>query len=115
MNMNPSILFDMVKTSLPEELHRNVLIVGSLAAAYYHRDRLTGQVVATKDADVVIHPAGAVRECVDIAGCDLFRRWQEWCAGGVPEVRNGPVAKDASRRVGPTSKESSGPPARRCR
>ena len=39
-----------------------------MAAAYHHRDRLIGGVVNTKDADVVIQPAGAVAECEAIAG-----------------------------------------------
>ena len=76
MNMNPALLFDMVRATLPETLHRNVLIVGSLAAAYYHRARLTDQVVATKDADVIVHPAGAVRECVEIAQILLAADWR---------------------------------------
>jgi hypothetical protein len=32
MNMNPELLFDMVAKTVPQNLHRNILIVGSLAA-----------------------------------------------------------------------------------
>jgi hypothetical protein len=66
----------MVARTVPQELHPNILIVGSLAAAYHHRDRLTGQAVATKDADVVVQPAGAVQECVAIANRLLEAGWQ---------------------------------------
>ena len=67
MNIDPNVLFEMVAATVPSDLHPNTLIVGSLAAADHHRDRLTGQAVATKDADMVVQPAGAVTECAAIA------------------------------------------------
>jgi hypothetical protein len=76
MNMDPELLFAMVAKTVPKALHRNILVVGSLAAAYNHRDRLTGQVVATKDADVIVQPAGAVSECAEIAARLLAADWQ---------------------------------------
>lgn len=76
MNMDPELLFDLVAKTVPKNLHRNILIVGSLAAAYHHRGRLTGQSVATKDADVIVQPAGAVSECVEIATRLLEANWK---------------------------------------
>jgi hypothetical protein len=76
MNLNPEFLFDMVARTVPKDLHPNILIVGSLAAAYHHRDQLTAQVVATKDADVMVQPAGAVIECAAIATRLLAAGWR---------------------------------------
>jgi hypothetical protein len=76
MNLNPELLFDMVANTVPKDLHPNILIVGSLAAAYHHRNDLTAQVVATKDADVMVQPAGAVSECAAIATRLLAAGWR---------------------------------------
>jgi hypothetical protein len=75
-NIDPKILFDLIAHHLPTELHPHVLIAGSLAAAYHHRDRLIGGVINTKDADVVIQPAGAVAECERVAKLLLARGWR---------------------------------------
>ncbi len=75
MNMDPKTLFDMVANTIPRDLHGNILIVGSLAAAFHYRAKLTGQAVATKDADVVVHPAGSVHECAQIAKRLLEAGW----------------------------------------
>ncbi len=75
-NIDPKILFDLIAHHLPTELHQHVLIAGSLAAAYHHRDRLIGGVINTKDADVVIQPAGAVSECERVAKLLLARGWR---------------------------------------
>ena len=64
------------RTHLPTELHPHVLVAGSLAAAYHHRDRLIGGVINTKDADVVIQPAGAIAECERAAKLLLANGWR---------------------------------------
>lgn len=74
--LNPVLLFDRIAHDVPSDLHPNLLIVGSLAAAYYHRARLTRQIFKTKDADVVIHPAGALTKCRDVAERLLASRWK---------------------------------------
>ncbi len=76
MNLNPATLFDMIALTIPKDLHANILIVGSVAAAYEHRATITGQAVQTKDADVVVQPAGAIKECVTIAKRLLADGWR---------------------------------------
>lgn len=76
MNLDPAFLFDMIAKTVPQDLHPNILIVGSIAAAYHHRDALTGQAVQTKDADVVVQPAGAIEECRQIAKRLLAEGWR---------------------------------------
>jgi hypothetical protein len=73
--LDPALLFARIAQDVPTNLHPNLFIVGSLAAAYHHRARLARQVVATKDADVIIHPAGAVGQCRDIAQCLIDAGW----------------------------------------
>lgn len=52
-----------------------MLVIGSLAAAYHYRDQLAERAINTKDADIVIRPAGAVRECREIAMRLLSNGW----------------------------------------
>lgn len=65
--LDPVRLFARLAEALPRTLHRHACIVGSLAAAYHFRTRLRGLAVNTKDADLLIHPAGDVRSCRDMA------------------------------------------------
>ncbi len=76
MRINPAEIFERVARTLPTDLHRNVLVVGSLAAAYHHRERLGAPAVNTKDADVVVHPAGAISECVEVARRLIDSGWK---------------------------------------
>lgn len=72
----PALLFDMIGTQLPEDLRPHILIVGSLAAAYHFRDSIAREGIATKDADVVVQPAGALAECRRIAERLLEAGWR---------------------------------------
>jgi hypothetical protein len=74
--VNPAILFDLIGHDIPGDLHPNILIVGSLAAAYHYKDQLDGGGVHTKDADIVIQPAGAIDECRRIAARLLEIGWR---------------------------------------
>jgi hypothetical protein len=76
-NIEPGILFDLISHHLPRNLRPHVMIAGSLAAAYHHRARLIGGVINTKDADVVIQPAGAITECQAIANRLLAEGWRK--------------------------------------
>ena len=67
----------MVAADIPVELHPNVLVVGSLAAAYHFRDELADHRVNTKDADVVVQPAGSLSESVAIAERLLASGWRK--------------------------------------
>ena len=84
----PDLLFRTIAHFVPEALHEHILVVGSLAAAYYHREQLTDRGVNTKDADIVIQPAGAISESRAVAEGLLAHGWQrhEKCfAKPVPE------------------------------
>ena len=104
MSIAPAHLFDMVAATVPKDLHQHVLVVGSLAAAYHHRERLGKQAVNTKDADLVVHPAGAIEECVRIAERLLesgWRRMPRCTAQATPE----PVNKLEAIRLYPPENE----------
>lgn len=58
--LDPSLLFRTLCKDIPEDLRRDVFVTGSLAAAYAFKVRLLGQAVNTKDADLLVHPAGNV-------------------------------------------------------
>ncbi len=74
--LRPALLFDMIDAALPADLKPRVLVVGSLAAAYHFRDQIHHEGITTKDADCVIHPAGAVDECRQIATQLLAAGWR---------------------------------------
>jgi hypothetical protein len=65
--LDPERIFDRLRRDIPAPLHGRVFVVGSLAAAYHFRTSLEGRAVNTKDADVVVHPAGNVASCRRIA------------------------------------------------
>lgn len=73
--LDPRVVFDLIAHHVPKELHKHVLIAGSLAAAYHHREQLVDGAVNTKDADVVVQPAGAINECATIATRLLDDGW----------------------------------------
>ena len=75
-HLDPVLLFDLLKKDIPADLHENVLIVGSLAAAFDFRAQLHQSVINTKDADVAIQPAGAIAECRAIAQRLIDTGWQ---------------------------------------
>jgi len=64
---NPAELFARLAHELPRELHEHLVVVGSLAAAYAFRVQLEHRGVKTKDADLVIHPAGDIGSCAAMA------------------------------------------------
>lgn len=61
--LNPQKLFERIATDVPQSLHRHLFVTGSLAAAYHYKSQLRGQAINTKDADLVIHPAGDTDSC----------------------------------------------------
>jgi hypothetical protein len=73
--LDPKKLFKRLATDIPRELHGHTFIVGSLAAAYHHRRQLQSRAVNTKDADIVVHPAGDVRSCREMAEHLLTEGW----------------------------------------
>jgi hypothetical protein len=75
--LDPRVIFEMLAHQIPQDLKPNVLVVGSLAAAYHHRSQLHLGAVTTKDADVIIQPAGALKECKAIAERLLADGWRK--------------------------------------
>lgn len=73
--LDPRPLIELIAAQIPADLHPHILIVGSLAAAYHHRDALGQRGVNTKDADLIVRPAGAVEECRRIAERLLEAGW----------------------------------------
>ena len=61
--LDPHALFARLARDIPTDLHPHLFVAGSLAAAYHFADRLQDRAVNTKDADVVVHPAGDVGSC----------------------------------------------------
>jgi len=91
----PEVVLDLLAKLLPRDLHGNVVLVGSLAAAYHHRERVGGS-VRTKDADVMVQPAGALLECRRIGELLIAEGWRpmEWLRDPAAEgVRRLPVAR----------------------
>jgi hypothetical protein len=61
--LDPNLLFHRIAADVPADLHRHLFVTGSLAAAFHYRAQLEGRAVNTKDADLVVHPAGNVTSC----------------------------------------------------
>lgn len=65
--LDPEKLFQHLAKDIPADLHRHLFVTGSLAAAYHYRATLLGRGVNTKDADLVVHPAGHTDSCQQMA------------------------------------------------
>jgi hypothetical protein len=74
--LDPRKLFARMAGDIPGPLRKHVFIVGSLAAAYHFRAQLERRAVNTKDADVVIHPAGNVEASRALAAKLLELGWK---------------------------------------
>jgi hypothetical protein len=64
--LDPVQIFTRLCRDIPPGLRRHIIVTGSLAAAYEYRVKLQLQAVNTKDADLVIHPAGDVLSARDM-------------------------------------------------
>lgn len=73
--LDPNRIFSLIANEIPSELHEHILVIGSLAAAYHYRERLENRAINTKDADIVVRPAGALRECREIARTLIANGW----------------------------------------
>lgn len=65
--LDPRKLFRRLAEDIPRPLRQRLFVVGSLAAAYHFRAELERRAVNTKDADVVVYPAGNVRSAKALA------------------------------------------------
>lgn len=98
--LDPKKLFRRLAEDLPAPLHKHVFIVGSLAAAYHFRSALAGRAVNTKDADVVVYPAGAVRAAKALAVELLDLGWRR-TAKCFPLPRRSPADRLRAIRLFP--------------
>jgi hypothetical protein len=75
-DLDPRAIFKLLAADLPKNLRRHMILVGSLAAAYHFRTKLRRRAVNTKDADVVVHPAGDIESVAAIAAQLLGLGWR---------------------------------------
>jgi hypothetical protein len=73
--LDPVVLFERIIADVPADLHRNLFVTGSMAAAYHYQAQLEGKAVNTKDADLVVHPAGDTASCRKMAERLLTSGW----------------------------------------
>ena len=73
--LDPVELFGRIASDIPESLHSHLIVTGSLAAAYEYHAQLEGQAVNTKDADLVVHPAGEEQHCAEMTQNLLNLGW----------------------------------------
>jgi len=74
--LDPIALFKRIARDIPDELHSNLIVTGSLAAAYAFRTKLARQAINTKDADLIVHPAGHVESCAQMTEQLLELQWR---------------------------------------
>ncbi len=103
--LDPRLLFDLLRAHLPSAVREHVLVVGSLAAAMGHRDRLRDRGVNTKDCDVIIQPAGALPEAAKMAATLFATGWRP-LARCKPGLQGTPVSELAVVRLNPPSSDA---------
>jgi len=74
--VNPEELFARIARDLPAGLRKHVYVVGSLAAARHHVERVKERGVKTKDADLVVFPSGNTESAKQIATLLLRKGWR---------------------------------------
>jgi hypothetical protein len=104
--LDPVLLFRTLCHDIPSDLHGDVFVTGSLAAAYAFKIRLQGHAVNTKDADLLIHPAGNVGSAQRMAERLLLNGWRptEQCKP-LPELPDDPEKLWAIRLLPPLSND----------
>jgi len=75
-DLDPKAIFKMLADDIPKDLRAHMIVVGSLAAAYHFRASLRRKAVNTKDADVVVYPAGDVESVAALAATLLDLGWR---------------------------------------
>jgi hypothetical protein len=101
MKLDPNALFERIAADIPADLHKELFVTGSLAAAYHFRTRMEGYAVNTKDADVVIHPAGNETGCRQMAIELLNRGWTKHFDAHSPQSQPHPAENLPAIRLYP--------------
>ncbi len=65
--LDPDAILDRLAREIPTDLHDDVYLIGSLAAAHHFRGRIELGGVNTKDADLVVQPVGNIATVEAIA------------------------------------------------
>jgi hypothetical protein len=94
--LDPDALFRRIAADVPADLRGHLFVTGSLAAAYHFQARLEGRAINTKDADLVVHPAGDVASCRRMAGKLLELGWTRTAEC---YAQSEPVPADALRAI----------------
>lgn len=74
--LDPVRIFQTLCADIPAHLRKHVIVTGSLAAAYEFRVKLQSAAVNTKDADLVVHPAGDTTSAQDMCRRLLGLGWR---------------------------------------
>jgi hypothetical protein len=91
--VDPRALFERLAHELPEEVRQHVYVVGSLAAACHHAQRVRGGKVRTKDADLVIHPSSQSATAAVIARHLLAHGWRHKLSDHTPGTATTPATQ----------------------
>ena len=105
-NLDPVVIFDLIEAHVPKGLLGNILVVGSLAAAYEHRNNLPSAKVNTKDADIIIHPAGAITQAQQVAQQLLDAHWRRVPQKCRPWPESQPVESLSVIRLNPPDSDA---------
>jgi len=73
--LDPLRVLKLLEKEIPARVRGHIVMVGSLAAAYHHKERLGRQGIATKDADFLVHPAGGKNVARELARTLLAGGW----------------------------------------
>jgi hypothetical protein len=104
-SLDPRGVFELLATELPAEVLDNVVVIGSLAAACFHADKLVAGGVKTKDADLVVHPAGNRTSARTIAETLRARGWRAKHGSWQPGTASTPVTDLPAIRLYPPDHE----------
>ena len=75
MKLDPQAVLSKLKAAIPRRHHDELVVVGSLAAACHFPKQLSGNPINTKDADIVVRPAGSIGACRELAEELLTLGW----------------------------------------
>ncbi len=77
MNLiDPEVIWKRLVADIPNPVHKNIHLTGSLAAGYHFRDALATRGVYTKDANVVVQPSGDASTIAQIAAVLRSLGWK---------------------------------------
>lgn len=62
--LDADALLETIATKIPARLRPNVVVIGSIAAAWAYREISGTSTVATKDIDLLLRPAASCLRCV---------------------------------------------------